>query len=140
MDSDHLTGSRASLPALLRRTLMPAVILTLAAGCGQSPTLATYRGEDSQDSFWQADFNRFYHLHVPDRPEAGPLAPLVLALHGYGQNSRDFRAVTGLDAAADRHGFIVAYLQAAMGAWDIFGGLGNLGLDDVDYVRQVIDR
>src|SRR5690606_2445805 len=69
-----------------------------------------------------------------------PLAPLVLALHGYGQNSRDFRAVTGLDAAADRHGFIVAYLQAAMGAWDIFGGLGNLGLDDVDYVRQVIDR
>lgn len=127
------------LPASLRRILILTGTVVLA-GCGQSATLATYQGEDWQDSFFQADFNRYYNVHVPERATAGPLAPLVLALHGYGQSSRDFRTSTGLDAAADQHGFIVAYLQAAMGAWDVFGGLGNLGLDDVEYVRQVIDR
>ncbi|HRP08531.1 MAG TPA: PHB depolymerase family esterase [Gemmatimonadales bacterium] len=118
---------------------IPVLAVALAA-CGESATLATYQGEDRMESFWQTNFNRYYNIHVPERQVAGPVAPLVLALHGYGQNSRDFRASTGLDAAADQHGFIVVYLQAAMGAWDIFGGLGNLGLDDIDYVRRAIDQ
>jgi len=37
-------------------------------------------------------------------------APLVLALHGSGGNPTTFEAATGLDAVANRHGFVVAYL------------------------------
>lgn len=121
----------------IRTLLIAGVVATL--GC-QSPTQATYREEDWTGSFRQADFTRFYNVHVPDRPEPGPVAPLVLAFHGVGQNGRDFRALTGLDDAAAQHGFIVVYLEAAMGAWDVFGDLGNLGLDELGYVRRVIDE
>jgi polyhydroxybutyrate depolymerase len=117
------------------------VFVTLAAfGCGASPTMASYVGEDRTEDFMQADFNRYYHVHVPNRPEVGPAAPLVLAFHGSGQTGEDLQARSGLNAVADAEGFIVVYLQAAMGVWDIFGDLAGLGLDDVAYVRQVIDR
>jgi polyhydroxybutyrate depolymerase len=117
--------------------------LALATGllaCGESPVRASYEGEDWEDSFMQVDFTRFYRVHVPDRPEVGPAAPLVLAFHGVGQDGTTFRARSGLDAMADQEGFIVVYLEAAMGAWDIFGDMGFLGLDDLAYVREVITR
>lgn len=109
-------------------------------GCGNSPTLATYEGEDRVESFMQADFTRLYRIHVPTRAEAGPVAPLVLAFHGSGQTGEQLRAQSGLDQAADAAGFIVVYLQAAMGGWDVFGSFQFLGLDEVAYVREVIRR
>lgn len=116
-------------------------LLTLAvAACGASPVMATYTGEDWTESFMQADFTRYFHVHVPERPELGPAAPLVLAFHGVGQTGERLREVSGLDAAADAEGFIVVYLEAAMGAWDVFGDIGFLGLDELGYVREVIDR
>lgn len=116
-----------------------AIALVAAIGC-QSPTQASYRQEDWMATFRQADFTRVYHVHVPERAEPGPLAPLVLAFHGVGQNARTFRELTQLDLAAAEHGFIVAYMQAAMGAWDVYGDLHTLGLDEMDYVRRVIDE
>jgi polyhydroxybutyrate depolymerase len=102
--------------------------------------MATYAGEDRTEDFFQADFNRYYHVHVPEHPELGPAAPLVLAFHGSGQTGEDLQARSGLNAVADAQGFIVVYLQGAMGVWDIFDDLGFLGLDDLAYVREVIDR
>lgn len=126
------------------RRLAAAGPLALAAlallGCGESPVMATYRGEDRTESFMQADFTRFFHVHVPERTELGPAAPLVLAFHGTSQTGERFREVSGLDQAADQAGFIVVYLEAAMGAWDVFGDLGFLGLDEIGYVREVIER
>lgn len=121
--------------------LIPTVaIAAMLAACSGSPVQASYAGEEWEDSFMQQEFTRFYRVHVPDRPEVGPAAPLVLAFHGVGQDGEQFRARAGLDAVADAEGFIVVYLEAAMGAWDIFGDLGFLGLDDIAYVREVIDR
>lgn len=124
---------------MTRTQCLLALILLGAIGC-QSPTKASYREEDWTASFRQADFTRFYNVHVPERSDPGPLAPLVLAFHGVGQNGRDFRNLTRLDEAAAQFGFIVVYLEAAMGAWDIYGGLATLGLDEQDYVRRVIDE
>lgn len=132
------TSYRRSRVMFRIRTLLVAGVVA-TSGC-QSPTQATYRADDWTSSFQQADFTRFYHVHVPDRPEPGPIAPLVLAFHGVGQNGRDFRALTRLDETAAELGFIVVYLEAAMGAWDVFGELGNLGLDEFGYVRRVIDE
>lgn len=124
---------------MIRRNLLIASSLIIAVGC-QSPTLATYRAEDWTGTFRQADFTRFYNVHVPERAEPGPVAPLVLAFHGVGQNGRDFRTLTRLDEAAAEYGFVVVYLEAAMGAWDIYGDLATLGLDEPGYVRRVIDE
>ena len=114
--------------------------IALALASCQSPVTATYAGDDQIESFPQANFNRYYRIYVPERREPGPVAPLVLAFHGVGQNSKEMRASSGLDQAAEQYGFIVVYLQAAMGAWDVFGDLSELGLDEIGYVREVIDR
>jgi polyhydroxybutyrate depolymerase len=116
------------------------VLALLVLGCGTSPVMATYTGEDWEDSFMQADFVRLYRVHVPERAELGPAAPLVLVFHGSSQTSLGIQAASGLDQTADAAGFIVAYLEAPMGAWDVFGDLGFLGLDDLGYVREVIER
>lgn len=123
----------------VRGAVLLLAILSLS-GCGASPILATYEGDDRIESFMQADFTRFFRVHVPRRTELGPAAPLVLAFHGSSQNSEQLQAQTGLDRAADEGGFIVAYLEAPMGAWDVFDNLGGLGLDDLAYVREVINR
>jgi polyhydroxybutyrate depolymerase len=123
-----------------RSPLALAALAALTLGCGASPVMATYEGDDWMESFMQADFTRFFRVHVPDRPELGPAAPLVLAFHGSSQNAEQFQGMSGLNATADAEGFIVAYLEAPMGAWDSFGSMEFLGLDDLDYVRQVIDR
>ncbi len=112
----------------------------LLLGCGESPVMATYKGDDQVVSFMQADYTRFYRVHVPVRDELGPAAPLVLAFHGSSQTGDQLRALSDLDHAADASGFIVVYPEAAMGNWDVFGSVQGLGLDELAYVREVIDR
>lgn len=120
---------------------LPVVVLSvLAWGCGSSPAMATYQGENWTESFMQADFTRVFRVHVPKRTELGPVAPVVLAFHGVGQNGELLEAQSGLSEMADREGVIVVYMEAAMGAWDIFHDLGSLALDELAYVREVIDR
>lgn len=138
--------TRSAPPVRTLRTPAPLpvalglALLLATAGCSDGPAMATYQADDWTESFMQVDFTRFFHVHVPERNELGPAAPLVLAFHGVGQTGETFRQVSGLDAAADAHGFIVVYLEAAMGAWDVFGNLGGLGLDELGYVREVIER
>ena len=52
---------------------------------------------------------RTYLVRLPPRfRERGPL-PVVLAFHGGGGNAAGFKAYAGLDALADREGFVVVY-------------------------------
>ncbi len=48
-------------------------------------------------------------VYLPAGHDAQTPAPLVVALHGCKQDSRDFAAGTGLGALADREGFVVLY-------------------------------
>lgn len=59
--------------------------------------------------------SRAFVLHVPPRL-TGP-APLVLALHGFLQSPDHLRRDTGLEALADRAGFVVAFPLAVGAAW-----------------------
>ncbi|MDQ1385646.1 MAG: polyhydroxybutyrate depolymerase, partial [Actinomycetota bacterium] len=52
---------------------------------------------------------RSYRLHVPPAAAAGKALPLVLNLHGATQNALLQEAQSGMDASADRHGYLVAY-------------------------------
>jgi len=52
---------------------------------------------------------RTYIAHLPPRwSERGPL-PVVVAFHGGGGNASGFKGYAGLDAVADREGFVVVY-------------------------------
>lgn len=88
---------------------------------------------------------RSYLLHVPDALPPGP-RPLVVALHGSDGNAREARRISGLDAEADREGFLVVYPN---GTGDspraLSWNAGNCcepavgrGVDDVDFVRAVV--
>ena len=59
------------------------------------------------------------HVHVPDGLRAGQRAPLVLGLHGAGQDARGFEAESNLTQVADEHHFVVAYPMSwrARGFW-----------------------
>ena len=58
-------------------------------------------------------------VHVPDGLRAGQRAPLVLGLHGAGQDARGFEAESNLSNVADEHHFVVAYPMSwrARGFW-----------------------
>ena len=58
-------------------------------------------------------------VHVPAGLRAGQRAPLVLGLHGAGQDARGFEAQSNLSNAADEHHFVVAYPMSwrARGFW-----------------------
>jgi polyhydroxybutyrate depolymerase len=58
-------------------------------------------------------------VHVPDGLRAGQRAPLVLGLHGAGQDARGFEAQSNLSNVADEHHFVVAYPMSwrARGFW-----------------------
>ena len=59
-------------------------------------------------------------VHVPPGLRAGERAPLVLGLHGAGQDARGFEAQSNLSAVADEHRFVVAYPQSwrPRGFWE----------------------
>jgi polyhydroxybutyrate depolymerase len=63
-------------------------------------------------------------VHAPPSARAG--LPLVLNMHGSGSTARAQEALSDMDATADKHGFVVAYPQAAIPAdggydWNVPG-------------------
>jgi polyhydroxybutyrate depolymerase len=80
-------------------------------------------------------------VHVPGALPAGPV-PLVLVLHGAGQQGAIFEADTGFSTIADAEGFVAVYPDARPGAggkpfWNINGR--DVGAaDDVGFLRDVL--
>ncbi len=75
---------------------------------------------------------------------AGAAVPLLLALHGSGSSATGHEQVTGLDATARAHGFVVAYPQgyrrSGTGyAWNVPGTPGaSPRVDDLTYLRDLV--
>ena len=61
---------------------------------------------------------RTYLVHVPTGDPSTKALPLVLALHGAGMTSALMAEVTGLNAWADKTGFIVVYPQGLEKHWN----------------------
>jgi polyhydroxybutyrate depolymerase len=127
-----------------------ALVLSLALGC------AGTRGDRAEPGLAPGDHvrrlehagrTRSYVLHVP-RAGARPL-PLVVAFHGGGGNGPHFQRYAGLDALADRDGFLVAYpngshrwLDARLLTWNAgtcCGYAQRAGVDDVGFALAVIE-
>ena len=101
---------------------------------------------------------RDYRLHVPPAAAAGTALPLVLNLHGATQNGQIQELQTGMDASADKHGYLVAYpdgtriatnltpdpiakdAQYGFDAGSCCGLPSENHIDDVDFLLAVISN
>jgi len=87
-------------------------------------------------------------VHVPEQAGGARPLPVVLNFHGGGGNARDHREYVGMDALADREGFIVVYPNGT-GWFEEQFLTWNAGLccgyavtekvDDVGFVRALLD-
>jgi len=87
----------------------------LAAFCGGAPALGEgmaprFPASGNFDLTLQVGSrSRTYLVHLPPRfAELAPL-PVLLAFHGGGGSAQGFQKYAGLDAVADREGFVVVY-------------------------------
>ena len=86
--------------------------------------------------------DRTYLVHVPKGLDPKTPAPVVVAFHGAGMTGRIFRAVSGLDACADEHRFVVVYPDGSgfVQTWNS-GGIPFVAsrADDVAFARDLLD-
>jgi polyhydroxybutyrate depolymerase len=97
---------------------------------------------DLPDAVEIAGQRRGYVVHVPSGPPASGRAVLVV-LHGRRLTIPELRRMTHFDAIADRHGFIVVYPEGHKLSWNDGRGYSPAaieGIDDVGYIRDLIDR
>ena len=114
-------------------------------GCG-NPT-RVYSPGTSEDSLRQHGILRTFRVHVPldRRSGTGPL-PLVLLFHGGGGSGEQLEEQSsGMDAVADREGFIVAYPDGTglVRTWNAGGCCGraaNEDTDDVGFTAALLDH
>jgi len=122
--------------------------LTLACAQPNPPAGTLLAAGDHVRALAHGGAERSYVLHVPPPTSSDPL-PLVLAFHGGGGNAPGFQRYAGLDALADRDGFLVAYpngsnrvFEGRLLTWnagECCGFAAETGVDDVGFTLAVID-
>ena len=88
---------------------------------------------------------RTYLTYIPRGLARG--APLVVAMHGSGENGAQMRIETGygFDRLADKYGFAVVYPDAYEGYWNGCNIVGDysantLNIDDVRFLDGLVDK
>ncbi len=82
---------------------------------------------------------RTYVVHAPPTYSANRPLPLVIALHYFPGNAEGMAFMTGLDAKADKEGFVVAYPNGINGAYNALYCC-NTTEDDVGFIKALIAR
>lgn len=81
-----------------------------------------------------------YVVHAPPGHDGSRRLPLVLSWHSFTGTAEKQEAATGMDAIADRDGFLVVYPDSPDDAWN--GGTccayKNLERDDVGFARALV--
>ena len=82
---------------------------------------------------------RTFRLRLPPGYADGHPVPLVVVLHGGGGNGRHMARHIGMGAIADRERFAVAYPDGIGGFWNDGRGITSRGIDDVGFIRTLLD-
>jgi polyhydroxybutyrate depolymerase len=139
------TGRRegVTVAQLVRRSLALGMVL-LAAACGgggedsSPPPAPVQHGEIAIDGL-----SRPYRVFVPPTLDRSRPAPLVVVLHGGNGSIDDIVRATLFDREAAEGGFIVAYPEATMKAWNAgtcCGSAPRRNPDDVGFIGRVLDE
>ncbi|MDE2335763.1 MAG: hypothetical protein KGL10_00455, partial [Alphaproteobacteria bacterium] len=92
--------------------------------------------------------DRTYLVHIPDNVSGHKNLPVVIMLHGGGGNAAQFAEQTGMNAVADKNGFIAVYpegTKAMLGnfrTWNAGRCCGKAmrgKSDDVAFISRIID-
>ncbi len=90
---------------------------------------------------------RDYILHLPPSYDGSKPMPLVVVLHGLGQDADKISKLSKMSEMADREGFIVVYPNATkwfgaqrLQAWDIDNGVAPPGTNsnDVGFIKDLV--
>ena len=111
------------------------VLLGLA--CGTEPA---YESGSFERELTSNGVTRSYIVHVPPSVRASQPVPLVIVLHGAGSTANEMQVISGMDAVADRRGFLVAYPNALEGRWATYGtSEWFFGREDSLFVTDLMD-
>lgn len=128
---------RSGMKRMGRRWALVLALLATACALNGGTTAAGGFGDRAVDLRVDG-VQRSYLVHVPRAaPPAG--FPVVLAFHGGGGRARSMIRLTGLDALADRRGFIVAYPDGIDRHWNDGRSTIKVKSDDVGFVAAVLD-
>ncbi|HEX7139641.1 MAG TPA: PHB depolymerase family esterase, partial [Vicinamibacterales bacterium] len=135
------------LRILLRAVMVVvALIVVLAALFAYlayipSSPMPRLSGTVAKGSMNVAGLRRTYQTYVPRGFQKG--APLVVVLHGSGENGTRIRIETGyaFERLADRYGFAVVFPDAYDdGYWDVCSVVGAVKADDVGFLVALADK
>ena len=110
-----------------------------------SPEVPRLSGTMTRGTVTVGGLQRTYRTYVPRELAKG--APLVVVMHGAGENGARIRIETGygFERLADEHGFAVVYPNAYEGYWDVCNIVGDvsangLTIDDVGFLTGMVDK
>lgn len=79
-------------------------------------------------------------IYVPSGLSLRKKIPLVFVFHGGGGTGAQAKRVYGMDAMADKFGFVVAYPDGLNKHWHDGRAQANPGIDDVAFVATLIEK
>ncbi len=103
-----------------------------------TPQTSTTKTGTLDETLTSGGETRHYLLHVPAQYQAGTPTPLVINFHGFGSNSTQEEALSGMSLKADEAGFLVAYPDGLNHRW--FEGSDANGAADRQFVRDLIKQ
>ena len=110
-----------------------------------APEVPRLSGKLTKGTIGVGGLERTYLTYVPQGLARG--APLVVVMHGSGQNSAQMRKATGygFERLADERGFAVVYPDGYEGYWNACNIAGDysankLNIDDVRFLMGIVDK
>ena len=114
-------------------------------GYSPAPEVPRLSGTLTRGTMTVGGLKRTYRTYVPRGLAKG--APLVVVMHGAGENGARMRVETGygFERLADEHAFAVVYPNAYEGYWDVCNIVGDvsangLNIDDVGFLTGMVDK
>ena len=114
-------------------------------GYSPAPEVPRLSGALTRGTMTVGGLERTYRTYVPRGLAKG--APLVVVMHGAGENGAQIRIETGygFERLADQHGFAVVYPNAYEGYWNVCNIVGDvsangLNIDDVGFLTGMVDK
>jgi len=106
-----------------------------------APEVPQLSGTLAKGSIDVDGMKRTYATYVPRGLPKG--APLVVVMHGSGENGARMRIETGygFERLADEHHFAVVYPNAANeGDWNACSVVGKVDIDDMGFLAKLVDK
>jgi len=133
-----------------RRAIAGFLATTLVLACGGNSTTGgtpplpdpTYGGGDFFQLLSYQGLDRGYTVHVPATATPQTAAPLLIVLHGSGQDAPGIRGLAAVESLTDPLGWIVVYPDGVERSWAVGTETpADLrGVDDVGFIDRMIDR